>query len=134
VLLVELWCVAASQHVQESILKHIVSANKNGKLKSYADWHIRHKTWTYTYVVASQCSRSHRISENYITAQSFELQFLQNSPLVQIYNFASVSKGVKNIPGSHFVKKFFQLLRRNLKEISSITKATFFNAYFRHVK
>jgi len=37
------------------------------------------------YVVASECSWNHFISENYKTVQSFKLYFLQNSPLVQLY-------------------------------------------------
>jgi len=61
-------------------------------------------------VVASKCSRNHFISEKYKTVQSFKLQFLQNSPLVQIYISASDCKGIGNMPGNHSVKAFSALL------------------------
>jgi hypothetical protein len=57
-------------------------------------------------VVASKYSQNHFISEKYKTVQLFKLQFLQNNPLVQLDTSASDSKGVENIPGSHFVSLF----------------------------
>jgi hypothetical protein len=46
------------------------------------------------YVVASKCSRNHFISEKYKILQLFTLPFLQNSPIVQLYNSASHCKYV----------------------------------------
>jgi len=59
-------------------------------------------------VVASKCSRNRFISEKYKTVQLFKLQFLQNSPLVQLFTSAS-GKGIGNVLGSHFVKAFSAL-------------------------
>jgi hypothetical protein len=73
-------------------------------------------------VVTSSFSRNHFISEKYKTVQSFKLQLLQNSHLVQLYTSASDFKGVENIPGSHFLKPF-QLFRRIFNYVSSITEA-----------
>jgi len=60
-------------------------------------------------VVASECSRNHFISEKYTALESFELHFLQNGPLVQVYIFSNDWKCVGNIPGSRFVKTFSAL-------------------------
>ena len=45
----------------------------------------------------------------YSTVQPFELNFLQNRPLMQLYTSAGEGKGVGNIPGSHLVKAFSAL-------------------------
>ena len=54
-------------------------------------------------------SRNHFISETYKTVKARKLYFLQNGPVLQHYTSASNSKGVGNIPGSHFVKAFSAL-------------------------
>jgi hypothetical protein len=48
-------------------------------------------------------------SEKYTTLQSFKLHFLQDLPLVQLYNSDSDCNGVENIPGSNFVTTFSAL-------------------------
>jgi hypothetical protein len=48
-------------------------------------------------------------SRKYKTVQSLELHFLQNNPLLQLYNFFNNCTSVRNIPGSHFVKAFSAL-------------------------
>ena len=61
------------------------------------------------YLVASECSQNHFISEEYKTLQLIKLYFLQNSPLVQVYNSASDCKCVGSIPENHFVRTFSAL-------------------------
>ena len=46
------------------------------------------------------------ISEKYKPVHSLNVNFLQNSPIVQIYTSANDCKGGGIIPGSHFVKAF----------------------------
>jgi len=60
-------------------------------------------------VVATQCSRNHFICEKYETVRSFKLHFLQNSHLLRLHTSASDSKGVGNVPRSHFVKALWAL-------------------------
>jgi len=80
-------------------------------------------------VVASICSLNRFISEKYKTGKLFQLHFLQNSPFVQIYTCVKGSKGVGNIPGSHFVKEL-STVRSILNYVSSITKAPSLQCWF----
>jgi len=73
-------------------------------------------------MVPSKCSENHFIFEKYKTLQPFKLHFLRNSPLVQLYTYASNCKGIGNIPGGHFVKAF-SALHHILKDVSSFTCA-----------
>jgi len=73
-------------------------------------------------VVTLRCSHNYFIYEKYKTIQSFKLYFLQNSPILQLYISTSDCKGVGNIPGSNFVKAFFQHFHYILSDICSITE------------
>jgi hypothetical protein len=57
-------------------------------------------------VLTSKCSPNHFLSENYKTEQSFELNFLQNDPAVQLHPSISDFKNAGNIPVSRFVEAF----------------------------
>ena len=83
------------------------------------------------YVLSLKCSRNHFFPplRNTKKIQSLKLHFLQNSPLVQLYSSVSDCKGVRNIPGSHFVKPF-QLFRRILNYVSSTTKVPSLQCWF----
>jgi len=61
------------------------------------------------YMVASNCSQNHSVSEKYKAVQSSKLNFLQNNFLLELYASARNCEGVGNIPGSHFVKAFSAL-------------------------
>jgi len=63
-------------------------------------------TVTIQYMVATEYSQNLSVCEKYKTVQSFKLNFLQNSPLVQLYISASDCKSDGNISGSHFVKDY----------------------------
>jgi len=60
-------------------------------------------------VVDSNCSRKHFSSEKYTILQSFNLYFLLNSPVLQLYTSDSDCNFAGNIPGSPFIKTFSAL-------------------------
>ena len=65
------------------------------------------------YMVDSESSRNHFISEKCKTVQPFKLHFLQNSPLLQLYSSVGYSQVVGGIPESHFMKAFSALPSRS---------------------
>jgi hypothetical protein len=80
-------------------------------------------------MVASTCSRNYFIPEKYKTTQLFNLNFLQNSRLVQLYVSASEFRGVGNIPGS-LLWKPLQLFRCIRNDVTSITKDRSLQCWF----
>jgi hypothetical protein len=60
------------------------------------------------YVAASKCSRNHIISAKYKALHHINYISFEKSPCANIH-FACESKGVVNVPRSHFVKAFTAL-------------------------
>jgi len=75
-----------------------------------------------TYVVSSKCSRNHFISKEYKTVQSFKLHFLL-VPFVLLYTLLQATFKALETFLEAILCKPFQLLRRTVNDVSSITKA-----------
>jgi hypothetical protein len=73
------------------------------------------------YIAASKCSSNHSISETHKTVQSFKLNLL---PAVSLSNYKCLSATVKVLETflEAILWKPFQLFRRIVNEVSSITK------------
>jgi len=89
-----------------------------------------------SYVVASNCSKNHPVSEKYTIVQEFKLHFLHNNLLVQLHTSDSVCKSVETFLETVLWKPF-QLVCRILNDICSITTFPYSQCYFnsrQHVK
>ena len=80
-------------------------------------------------MLVSKCSRNHFIFEKYKYPQSFKLNLLHSSPLIRQYTSVRDCKRVGNILEA-ILWKPFQLFRRILNDVSSITEAPFLQCWF----
>jgi hypothetical protein len=92
--------------LEHNLTKHFPNQTINNQQQSAGTIATRQRN---TSEPTSECSRNYFISEKYNTAQIFKLHFLENNPLVQLYNSASDCKGVGIIPGNHCAKSFSAL-------------------------
>ena len=99
-------------------LVHLFVCNYLDKdFKSYKIWCIcRSYPWQL-----ERCSRNHFNSHKYKAVHSFSLHFLQNSPLVQLHSSASDCKDFGKTSLQAILWIPFQLFRRILNCVSSIT-------------
>jgi len=74
------------------------------------------------HLVASKCSRNHFISEKYVTVQRFSNIFFKTVPLCN-YTLLLVTVKVVETFLETILCKPFQLFRRILNDVNSITKA-----------
>jgi hypothetical protein len=90
---------------------------------------IRIQLFLHIYDVTSKYSRNHFTSEKYKTVQSFKLYYHQDRPHVLICTSPATVKLLETFLEA-IMWKAFQLFRRNLNYISSVTKPCPFNADF----
>ena len=128
----------------------VLNTPDDGRLRpKHVEWLCRNKTCTVLhqvgvsfdlyydarkhkikiYVVTSKCSRESLYFLDIQNCTIIKLLFLQNSPHVQLYTYASNCKGVGNIPESHLWKPL-QLLRRILDHGSATTKVPSLQSWF----
>ena len=117
-------------HFDVSLTVHLSIIFVIDQLNAQSARSTKHKNYTYEfiYVVASKSSRNHFIYEKYKMVESFKLHFHQNTSVVQLYLPTTVKMLQRFLEA--ILWNPFQLVRRILNDVTSITKAPSVHLWF----